>query len=87
MATPRKVMVILSSVRDGRHGAKVAQAVMKHLAPYADRIQPEILGKYLIYVYLIYVYLVTVASLVVVPVVPENHSIFQRARRNHSIFL
>ena len=45
MATPRKVMVILSSVRDGRHGAKVAQAVMNHLAPYADRIQPEILGK------------------------------------------
>ena len=28
-----------------------------------------------------------VASLAVVPVVPENHSIFQRVRENHSIFL
>lgn len=29
-----KVLVILSSVRDGRQGAKVAQAVMKHLSSY-----------------------------------------------------
>jgi len=31
MSTPAKVLVVLSSVRDGRHGAKVGQAVMKHL--------------------------------------------------------
>jgi len=43
MANPHKVLVILSSVRDGRHGAKIGQAVMKHLAPHANCIQPEIL--------------------------------------------
>jgi len=31
-ATSHKVLVILSTVRDGRQGAKVGQAVMKHLA-------------------------------------------------------
>ena len=41
---PHKVLVILSSVRDGRHGAKVAQAVMKHLDSYSS-LQAEILGK------------------------------------------
>jgi len=43
MAAPKKVLVILSSVRDGRHGAKVAQAVMNHLEPHANCITPEIL--------------------------------------------
>jgi len=43
MASPKKVLVILSSVRDGRQGAKVAQAVMNHLEPHADCIKPEIL--------------------------------------------
>ena len=41
---PHRVLVILSSVRDGRHGAKVAQAVMKHLDSYSS-LQAEILGK------------------------------------------
>merc|ERR1711935_154176 len=39
---PHKILVILSSVRDGRHGAKVAQAVMKHLGSYSN-LQAEIL--------------------------------------------
>ena len=34
-----------------------------------------------------HVFIKTVASLVVVPVVPRNHSIFHIVRRNHSIFL
>lgn len=33
---PHKVLVILSSVREGRQGAKVAQAVIKHLGSYAN---------------------------------------------------
>ena len=41
---PHKVLVILSSVRDGRQGAKVAQAVMKHLSSYGT-LSAEILGK------------------------------------------
>ena len=41
---PHKVLVIPSSVRDGRQGAKVAQAVMKHLDSYSS-LQAEILGK------------------------------------------
>jgi len=43
MAAPKKVLVILSSVRDGRQGAKVAQAVMNHLEPHSNCIKPEIL--------------------------------------------
>jgi len=39
---PHKVLVIPSSVRDGRQGAKVAQAVMKHLDSYSS-LQAEIL--------------------------------------------
>jgi len=39
---PHKILVILSSVRDGRQGAKVAQAVMKHMDSYAG-LQAEIL--------------------------------------------
>jgi len=39
---PHKILVILSSVRDGRQGAKVAQAVMKHMESYAG-LQAEIL--------------------------------------------
>ena len=45
MSTPAKVLVVLSSVRDGRHGAKVGQAVMKHLESNPS-ISAEILGKY-----------------------------------------
>ena len=41
---PHKVLVILSSVREGRQGAKVAQAVIKHLGSYAN-LNAEILGK------------------------------------------
>jgi len=37
-----KILVVLSSVRDGRHGAKVGQAVMKYLAPLTE-LKPEIL--------------------------------------------
>lgn len=44
MSTPAKVLVVLSSVRDGRHGAKVGQAVMKHLESNPS-ISAEILGK------------------------------------------
>ena len=40
-----KILVVLSSVRDGRHGAKVGQAVMKYLAPLTE-LKPEILGKF-----------------------------------------
>lgn len=42
--TSHKVLVVLSSVRDGRQGTKVGQAVLKHLAPIAN-LQAEILGK------------------------------------------
>lgn len=45
MAAPHKVLVVLSSVREGRHGAKVGQAVMKHLASHQS-IQAEILGEH-----------------------------------------
>ena len=41
---PHKVLVILSSVREGRQGAKVAQAVIKHLGTYGN-LNAEILGK------------------------------------------
>ena len=41
---PHKVLVILSSVREGRQGAKVAQAVIKHLGSYGN-LNAEILGK------------------------------------------
>ena len=41
---PHKVLVILSSTREGRQGAKVAQAVIKHLGSYAN-LNAEILGK------------------------------------------
>ena len=41
---PHKVLVILSSAREGRQGAKVAQAVIKHLGSYAN-LNAEILGK------------------------------------------
>ena len=47
MATSHKVLVILSTVRDGRHGAKVGQAVMKHLASMSN-LHAEILGTYLL---------------------------------------
>ena len=46
MSKAHKILVVLSSVRDGRHGAKVGQAVMQHLAPISG-LQAEVLGKFL----------------------------------------
>ena len=42
--TSHKIMVILSSVRDGRHGVKVGNAVMNKLKDLP--IESELLGKY-----------------------------------------
>ena len=42
--TSKKVLVILSSVRDGRHGAKVGQAVMNQIKKMSE-INAEILGR------------------------------------------
>ena len=44
--TSHKIMVILSSVRDGRHGIKVGNAVMNKLKDLP--IESELLGKFLI---------------------------------------
>ena len=41
--TSHKIMVILSSVRDGRHGVKVGNAVMNKLKDLP--IESELLGK------------------------------------------
>lgn len=43
MASAHKVLVILSSVRDGRHGGKVGLAVLKHLESILG-LTAEILG-------------------------------------------
>ena len=53
---PHKVLVILSSVRDGRQGAKVAQAAMKHLSSYSS-LSAEILGKISLKYLFMYVFL------------------------------
>ena len=42
--TSHKIMVVLSSVRDGRHGVKVGNAVMNKLKDLP--IESELLGKY-----------------------------------------
>ena len=39
-----KIMVVLSSVRDGRHAVKVGSAVMNHLKTLPN-VEPDILGK------------------------------------------
>ena len=44
--TSHKIMVILSSVRDGRHGIKVGNAVINKLKDLP--IESELLGKFLI---------------------------------------
>ena len=44
--TSHKIMVILSSVRDGRHGLKVGNAVINKLKDLP--IESELLGKFLI---------------------------------------
>ena len=45
MSKTHKILVVLPAVRDGRHGAKVGEAVMKHLAPISS-LQAEILGEF-----------------------------------------
>ena len=45
----KKVLVILSSVRDGRHADKVGNAVMNHLKGISN-LEAEILGKFYIFI-------------------------------------
>ena len=46
----KKVLVILSSVRDGRHADKVGNAVMNHLKGISN-LEAEILGKFYIFIF------------------------------------
>ena len=44
MASKHKILIVLSSVREGRQGYKVGQCVLKHFAPLTN-LQAEVLGK------------------------------------------
>ena len=46
----KKVLVILSSVRDGRHADKVGNAVMNHLKGISN-LEAEILGEFCIFIF------------------------------------